>query len=251
MKINYPLTHLIYDSQGLSLEGIIMKPAGNGPFPTIVLIHGFNNVGGWDYIFIAVDLVKAGYAVFLPSQIGFGNSKGERDYCGPKTVQGVFDGVQELLKESFVDRSRLGVWGFSRGSNVSTMLSCTFPDLFKAAVFQSGIYDFKKVLETVADPRVADNMRNETGNTEEAFEERSPIKHVQKAMCPMLILHGEKDTTCRIEQVLNFEKKLIELGKTYEIHIVPDGGHMPLLGTRKQFVIPFFDKYLSHSNKAS
>lgn len=42
MKTVYPLTHLTYQSQGYELEGLILKPEGDGPFPAIVHIHGFN-----------------------------------------------------------------------------------------------------------------------------------------------------------------------------------------------------------------
>lgn len=245
MKTNYPLTQLTYESQDLSLEGLIMKPEGDGPFATIVMIHGFNRVGAWDYVFLGSELVKTGYAVFLPSQIGFGNSKGERDYCGPKTVQSIFDGVQELLKEKFVDSSRLAIWGFSRGSNVASSFICKFPQIFKVAVLQSGMYDFRKVLETTSDLMMRDNMIKESGNTEEAFDERSAIKHIQDSTCPLLILHGQKDSTYTVDQVLDFEKRLIELGKNYELHIMPDGEHAPMPSTRKEFIFPFLDKYLS------
>lgn len=244
MKITYTLTQLIYQSQGLNLEGLILKPEGDGPFPAIVHIHGFNDIGGWDSIWKTISLVKAGYAVFLPSQMGFGQSEGKRDYCGPMTAQGVIDGIKEFMKESFVDVNRIGIWGFSRGSNVTAMLISKYPQFFKAGVLQSGMYDFKKVLKTTEETRMAENMINESGNTEESFNERSPIMHASAIKCPILILHGEEDKTYVVEQVLEFENKLKELKKIYEIQIIKSAGHLLPPSIRKEFIIPFFDKYL-------
>ncbi|MES3005491.1 MAG: alpha/beta fold hydrolase [Patescibacteria group bacterium] len=246
MKAIYPLTHLTYKSQELELEGLILKPEGSGPFPTIIYIHGFNVIGGWDSILMATYLVKDGYAVFLPSQMGFGNSKGERDYCGPKTVQGVFDGVQELLKENYIDKTRLGIWGFSRGSNVTASLISKHPQVFKAAVLQSGLYNFRKVLETTKDRQMASNMGNESGNTEEAFSERSAIEHTENITCPLLILHGGKDETYPIDQTLEFERKLSEMNKEHTLKIYADADHLIPRSSRREYVIPFFNKYLSN-----
>jgi dipeptidyl aminopeptidase/acylaminoacyl peptidase len=244
MKITYPLTQLTYQSQGYELEGLILKPEGDGPFPAIVHIHGFNFIGAWDTIYLSIDLVKAGYAVFLPSQMGFAKSQGERDYCGPKTVQGVYDGIQEFLKESFVDKDKIGVWGISRGSNVASMLISRFPKTFKVAVLQSGMYDFKNVLATTLEADMAENMRNESGNTEEAFSERSAIEFVEDVNCPVLIIHGRNDTTYNVQQAMEYVKKLTEANKEHELVTIEEAGHMLKPSTRKDFVIPYFEKYL-------
>ena len=244
MKTVYPLTHLTYQSQGYELEGLILKPEGDGPFPAIVHIHGFNFIGAWDRILIAVQLIQAGYAVFLPSQMGFAKSQGERDYCGPKTVQGVYDGVQEFLKESYVDKNNVGVWGISRGSNVASMLISKFPKTFKSAILQSGMYDFRNILDTTLEADMANNMRNESGNNDKAFDERSAINYVHDVNCPVLLLHGQKDVTYNIDQVKEYEKKLTELNKEHEIVILEEFGHMLRPSTRKEIVIPYFDKHL-------
>jgi dipeptidyl aminopeptidase/acylaminoacyl peptidase len=244
MKITHPLIHLTYESRGVPLEGIILKPEGIGPFPSIVHIHGFNTVGGWEMIYRAIDLVKDGYAVFLPSQMGFGNSEGARDYCGPRTVQGVYDGLQEFLKEDFVDKTKVGIWGISRGAVISSLMISQFPSVFKTAILQSGMYDFRKVLNTTKDLKIAENMRKESGDTEEAYSARSAIEHIKNISCSVLILHGKEDDTYCVEQATAFSDSLSEIGIEHETLVLDESGHRLPLSTRAQYILPFIGRYL-------
>src|SRR5262245_10226839 len=66
---------------GVPLDVDVWLPAtGDGPFPTIAMLHGFGGakgafetgVGGYD----ASAFARAGYAVVLPSARGFGRSCG-------------------------------------------------------------------------------------------------------------------------------------------------------------------------------
>ena len=57
------------DRNGVRLSGVLYRPAGTGPFPTVIAIHG----GGWqraqvaNYRHLAPHLAGQGYAVFVPT----------------------------------------------------------------------------------------------------------------------------------------------------------------------------------------
>ena len=78
---------------------------------------------------------------FLPSQIGYGLSGGKPDYCGPKTIKGIVDGIKLFLAEQFVDEKKIGIWGVSRGATDATLVATMEPYIFNAAVLQSGAYE--------------------------------------------------------------------------------------------------------------
>ncbi len=242
MKETYQITHLTYPSQQLELEGIIMKPEGDGPFPGAVFVHGFNRSGAWEYVWVGRELVKRGFAVFMPSQMGFGGSKGEKDYCGPKTVQGVVDGIAEFVKESFVDKTKVGIWGISRGCNVSSMIVSKYPGVVRCAVLQSGMYDFNNILETTEVLDMAENMRKESGGTEDGYKERSAINFAEGVSCPVLVLHGRQDKTYVIGQALTYTEKLKELNKNVEIKIFEDRGHDIRVYESIDIICDFFRK---------
>ncbi|MBI3458739.1 S9 family peptidase [Candidatus Azambacteria bacterium] len=241
-KLN--ISRITYRSGDLLLEGLIMRPKYLTKFPAIVFIHGHGE-SAWQSTSKGYSLVKAGYTVFLPSMIGYGLSEGNSDYNGPKTVDGLIQGIKLFLKKSFVDNQRLGIWGISRGAMVSAILITKKPDLFKAAVLQSGAYEMEKNYRTVIIPVIKKNIEKEAGTSYEAFRERSPIYDMDKTNTPILILHGARDENVMVEQAYLLDKKLSELGKTHETVILPEAGHHYLTKeTRNKITLPFLEKYL-------
>jgi len=86
----------------------------------------------------------------------------------------------------------MGIYGYSRGGMAASLLAVELDDV-KAAVLGAGIYDFKKAFADSTLPGVRENMKAETGMTDEAIRQRSPVLRMERLKCPVLILHGEKD----------------------------------------------------------
>lgn len=192
-----------YESNGVELEGLVLKPDGAGPFPSVVFIHGHKS-NAWQSSWIGYQLFKAGFAVFLPTQLGYKFSGGVPDYCGPNTIRGVLDGVEIFKKEKFVESDHLGIWGISRGATIAALLSTKQTVRFKVAVLQSGIYDFNEYLLKRGDKGIAKAILTETDGTFEALSERSVIEKAGSMSCPCLILHGELD-----ERIPSAQAKLL------------------------------------------
>jgi len=71
-------TAVTYDSGGLTISGILRMPAGEGPFPAVVVVHGSVNpekyVSGGDLEAEQRALVESGYAVFATDMRGYAGS---------------------------------------------------------------------------------------------------------------------------------------------------------------------------------
>jgi predicted acyl esterase len=129
-----------FDGVPLDVD-VWLPPTGNGPFPTIVMLHGFGqsktafeNPGpaGYNGAFFA----RQGYAVVLPSARGFGRSCGVADSRTAGCERGWIHlddqryearDVQTLLAK-LVDQlvaspDKLGVTGISYGGGLSMMLA--------------------------------------------------------------------------------------------------------------------------------
>ena len=236
-------TYVTYKSDSVELEGLIIKPNQSGKFPSIVFIHGHNS-SCWDSLLIGYFLSKAGFAAFIPSQMGYGFSGGKPDYVGAKTVKGIVDGIKLFINEPFVDKQKIGIWGISRGAIAAALVATQEPMLFKAAVFQAGAYDMKKNYETTKIEGMRENIEKEAGVTDEAFRERSPLYTIDKINFPVLILHGEKDENYSVEQAHLLDQELNRLGKAHETIIVPNAPHFINKQTRRQYVFPFLEKEL-------
>lgn len=240
-KLN--VSRIIYKSDGLALEGLIMRPDGPGKFPAVVFIHGHGG-SAWQSILTGYFLTRAGFAVFLPSMMGYGLSAGDSDFNGPKTIKGVLDGIKIFFEKPFVDQERLGIWGVSRGATVAALITTKEPELFKAAVFQAGAYEMKRSYDTKIIKGIKENIEKQAGTTPEAFRERSPIYDMERVACPILIIHGLKDENIMVEQAEMLDEKLTELGKVHKTVILPESDHHITMETRKSITVPFLKEYL-------
>jgi len=239
------ITRVSYKSRGSLLEGLIFGPnkSGKSRGSGVVFIHGHES-SAWDSSSLGYLLRAEGFAAFLPSQMGYGLSEGSSDYCGPKTVQGILDGIRFFRKQHFVNSEKLGVWGISRGAVVASLIVTQEPKLFKVAVFQSGVYEMKLNFKTTKIQGIRDTIRREAGRSEKVFRERSSIYNMDELSCPVLILHGGNDERILPEQAKMLDKKLTQLGKEHKTIILKDQGHYLTKLTKDTYTIPFLKRYL-------
>jgi dienelactone hydrolase len=149
------------DGASVKLATITHKPAGPGPFPTLIFHHGSTGWGRdpsafarpYEPLFLADWFVGRGWAVVFPSRRGRGGSEGlydegfdadrTRGYaCDDRlSVQGFDRALRDadaitaaILAMPFADRSRLVVGGQSRGGILSVGWSGLRPDLPKGVL---------------------------------------------------------------------------------------------------------------------
>ena len=116
------------------IDGYLFKPAGQGPFPALVALHGcsglFTQSGGFrkrdgDW---AKRLQSLGYVVFFPDSL---TPRGVQEICTRKDIGGVmpfrerprdaYGALRWLQSQSFVRKDRIGLVGWSNGG--TTLLS--------------------------------------------------------------------------------------------------------------------------------
>jgi dipeptidyl aminopeptidase/acylaminoacyl peptidase len=235
-----------YLSNGLIVEAITFRPAGEGRFPGVLMIPGYQRTAV-DLISLGVALAREGIAGVGISQPGFGRSQGKPDYVGPNTLKVLKEGFEKFKHEPYVNRNRLGVYGFSRGGMAASLLVLQLDDV-DAAVLGAGIYDFKKAHDEATIEGIRHNMEVESGWTEAAIRERSSVFKMEKLKCPVLILHGEKDENVPVTQAYLLRDRLTDLKKEFEIKLFPDRPHGigPEVTT---MTVDFFKRRLLQANK--
>lgn len=210
---------------GDAVEAIAFRPTAEGKYPAVLLIPGFSRTAR-DYIPIGLRFAKEGFACVAITQRGFGKSAGKPDFVGPKTIAALEAGFRKFAKEPYVDNSRMGVFGYSRGAMAASLLAVRLKSTeLQAAVFAAGIYDFKKAYDDIKFPSIRENMEQEAGLTEAAVKDRSSVAKMSDLACPVLILHGEKDENAPINQAYLLRDRLKELKKDFELKTFPDRDH--------------------------
>jgi len=232
-----------FEHEKKEVEAISFRPKGDGPFPGVLLIPGYSR-SARDYIPVGLTLARSGFGAVAVTQPGFGRSEGEPDWVGPATISALRAGYERFCKEDWIDAGRTAVFGYSRGAVAAAILAVRLKGL-KAAVCSAGIYDLKQEYATNRNPGIRANMEKETGLTDEAFRERSPLFMMDELRCPLLILHGEKDINASVEQAKLLRDRLDKLGKDYEIKLYPERDHN--LGRKNLYssLLDFFERRLN------
>ena len=111
---------------GLDLAGLLFVPAGDGPFPAAVIIHGSGpsrRDNGW-YLTLAEYLRRNGIVVLLPDKRGSEESQG--DWQTASFVDLATDteaAIDYLRTQGRVGLSRIGVVGLSQGGHIAPLLA--------------------------------------------------------------------------------------------------------------------------------
>ena len=235
-----------YVLNGNNVEAISFRPAADGRYPALLLVPGYQRTAA-DYLSLGRFLAEQGFASLAVSQPGFGKSAGKADYVGPLTIETLTDAFKKFQREPFVDATRMGVFGYSRGGMAASLLAVELKDI-KAVVLGAGIYDFQKAYDEMKMEGIRQNMRAETGMTEQAVKERSSILRMNQLQAPVLILHGEKDENVPVSQAVALRDRLTELKKDFEIKLFPNADHGIPRDEMNPILLDFLNRRLKAQN---
>jgi dipeptidyl aminopeptidase/acylaminoacyl peptidase len=136
-------TYLIdYPSDGLTITGTMQIPTGDGPFPVIVLNHGFFNRSlyhsgdGTDRA--AAFLARHGYITLASDYRSWGGSDIGSSFFYSGLATDVINLLNAIPSIPEADPARIGMWGHSMGGGV-TMKVLTVDSRVKAAVLYSPV----------------------------------------------------------------------------------------------------------------
>jgi len=243
---------------GTAIEGILCTPAGAGPFPLVLDVHG-GPIGAyqrsWAMGSYAVPLlVSRGYAVLLPNPRG-SSGRGQQfaaavvgDMGGADTHD-YLSGIDAMIERGIADPARIGTMGVSYGGFMSAWL-VTQDQRFKAAVAGSPVTEWYSFTFTTNIPRwglwFLDHA--DPGETGNQLHTRSPVMHASKTRTPTLLTAGAKDRCTPAGQAREFYQALIGHGVDSELVIYPGEGHgvsrFPAITDYLTRLVTWFEKYM-------
>ncbi len=137
------------------------------------------------------------------------------------------------------DQNRIGVLGFSQGGVYSLLIAAHAPDRIRAVVSYYPVTDFPHwfarerpdPLQRWACGVVRWYFRRESGATtdaefDEMLHQASPYYMAESIHAPVLLVHGEKDTTAPVEESQRMADRLAAGGTTAELLLIPDAVHI-------------------------
>jgi len=219
---------------GLQIEGLLLRPAGDGPHPTVLYAHG-GPVAMWrprllmGYAAVAL-LVTRGYAVFMPnprgsSGYGWDFADAVHGDMGGLDTHDLLAGIDALVAEGVADADRLAVMGGSYAGYMTCWL-VTQTDRFKAAVASAPVTNwisqhFQSNIPQWGVRFLPDASAFPGGG----YVDRSPVFFAHRVTTPTMLITGAHDRCCATSQALEFHEALRLQGIASELVVYPDEAH--------------------------
>jgi dienelactone hydrolase len=200
------------DDVAIDLQGVLLKPAGTGPFPAVVISHGNGGsarqysaeVGqemrGWGLVAIGTNYTHAGGGVpagapGVPSEAGASQPNAVRAHAT----------VAILRELGYVDMARVAAHGHSMGAFVTAGFTAAYPDDIRVASHTAG----------GARP---DNVAGAAPTEAQAAAIRTPYQWH----------HGDADAVVPLSMDQRFDAALTRGGVVHEGHVYAGASHADL-----------------------
>jgi uncharacterized protein len=260
----YTRHFVTYQSGDLTISGILNVPAGGGPFPVLVLNHGYidpdvyTNGRGLareqDY------LARRGYVVLHPDYRNHAQSEDDPESDLKLRLGYTEDVINAVLavKSSslrYVDRERVGLLGRSMGGGVTLNVLVVKPGLVDAVVVfapvsADAVDNFNRWTRGRSERRrLAESIIAAYGSPERnpAFWRNvSAGNFFDRVSEPVLVHHGTADESCPIEWSRETVAALQRLGKDATLFTYEGEPHAfrAAWPTSMRRTVAFFDRHL-------
>ena len=235
-------------SEGVTLNGWMLKPSNSNSqqsYPTLMVQYSGPNSQdvkdswnvGWEYF-----LASQGYVV--ASVDGRGTAARGTEFrkstymrLGVLETKDQVEAAKYLGKQSFVDKNRIGIWGWSYGGFMTLNAMSTGEKIFKAGIAVAPVTDWRLYNSAYTERFMRQPKENNGG-----YDAGSPIKHAANLNGNVLIIHGTADDNVHVQNTYLYLDALQKADKHAELYLYTDKNHS-ILGkeTRRHLYRKKFD----------
>jgi dipeptidyl-peptidase 4 len=219
-------------ADGQTLHYRIFKPVPFDPgkrYPAIVDVYGGpateRVLDAWTGNTFTQILTRAGYVVFQLDNRGsaFRGTAFQSPIHGRLGEVEVADQVQGarwLGSQSYVDPSRIGVWGWSYGGYMTLMLMFKAPEVFRAGVSGAPVTDW-----TLYDTHYTERYLKRPAENADGYGASSVLPYAKDLRGQLLVIHGMADDNVLFLNSTKLFRRLQDLGKPFEVMVYPGAKH--------------------------
>jgi dipeptidyl-peptidase 4 len=176
-----------------------------------------------DYWFMM--LAQQGYIVACVDGRGTGFKGAEFKKCtykelGKFEVEDQIDAAKLIGNYPYVDKSRIGIFGWSYGGFMSSNCILKGNDVFKAAIAVAPVTSWRYYDTIYTERYMQTPQENASG-----YDENSPINHVSKLKGNYLLIHGTSDDNVHVQNTMVMIEALVQANKQFDWAIYPDKNH--------------------------
>jgi dipeptidyl-peptidase-4 len=221
---------------GVEIDGWMIKPPdfdATKSYPLLIYVYGepggqtvqnrWGRSNGLWHLFLA----QQGYVVASLDNRGTPAPRG-RDWrksvyrqIGVLASADQAAGVKAMLEQFlFIDRERVGVWGWSGGGSMTLNLLFRYPEIYSTGI----------AVATVPDQKLYDSIYQERymglpEDNAEGYAAGSPITHASNLEGDLLLIHGTGDDNVHYQGFELLVNELVKEGKLFDMMAYPNRSH--------------------------
>ena len=208
------------DGVTLALDAFV--PAGNGPFPAVIIVHGGGFTGGDRRHAVAPLREALSDGDFVWFSIDYRLAPAHKPSDALDDIDAAVAFIHNHARQFKADPSRIALLGESAGGYLVLMEASRLGVNQIKAVAGVGAPAQLWTLapETVAHVETVFGIKGET-----ALRAASPISRVHTSMPPVLLLHGSSDSHVPLAQAEALCQAIKDKQRSCELHVIQGGGH--------------------------
>ncbi|MBC6612691.1 S9 family peptidase [Hymenobacter sp. BT507] len=221
---------------GVTLDGWMVKPSNFDPkkkYPIVFYVYGepasqtvtdrfgtgFNrlyqgSMADDGYIYASLENRGA------PAPRGREFRKAIYHNIGALNIRDQAMGAKEVLKNSFVDTSRVAVWGWSGGGSSTLSLLFQYPQIYKTGISIAAV-DNQLNYDNIYQERYMGLLPED----KHYFVDNSPLAHASKLRGNLLLIHGTGDDNVHYNNAEQMINELVRHGKVFQLMSYPNRTH--------------------------
>ena len=225
-------------SEGVQLNGWMVKPAGFDParrYPVIMYQYGGPGnqqvLNSWNIgmcgqgAMLEQYFAQQGYVVVCVDGRGTGGRGAEFEKCtylrlGELEAKDQVETAQWLAGQPYVDKDRIGIWGWSYGGWNTLMSMSEGRPVFRAGVAIAPPTSWR-FYDTVYSERY---MRTPKENPQ-GYDEVNPIARASKLSGALLICHGLADDNVHFQNTAEYTEALVQADKDFRELVYVNRNH--------------------------
>lgn len=222
-------------SQGTELNYWMIKPTNmeaGKKYPLLFYVYGgpgsqevLNSQSRFsDYMWFRM-LAQKGYVVACVDGRGTGMRGEEFKKCtymelGKYETEDQIEAAKYFGSLDFIDKDRIGIFGWSYGGYMSTLCITKGADYFKTAIAVAPVTTWRYYDNVYTERFMRTPQENPSG-----YDDNSPINHVEKLKGNYLLVHGTADDNVHFQNAVDLMTALIKANKQFEQFSYPNKNH--------------------------
>lgn len=218
-------------SEGIELNGWMLKPANfdqSKKYPVLMTQYSGPNSQqvidrwgvGWDDY-----LAQEGFVVACVDPRGTG-ARGEEfrkmtyQQLGKYESDDQVEAAKYLGTLQFVDKNRIGIWGWSYGGFMAALCMEKGAEVFKTGISVAPVTNWR-FYDSVYTERY---MRTPKENPD-GYDDNSPLSHAEKIKGNYLLVHGSADDNVHLQNTMEFAERMVQAGVQFDMAVYTNRNH--------------------------